>query len=196
MILAPATLAGLLSMPSCSGIDRRVLYGLVATESAGDPLAIHDDTAGRSYFPRDPVTAATLVVRLDRARHAFSVGLTQVENSNWARYRVTGVQLLDARTNVAVGCAIYRENLSALRAYNTGTPAPSALGDRYAAAVFVASRIVTPRQVPPRGPVRVSLKRRPASAPVRHPLAGDGFGYSVRARQSTRRAATQQTAAR
>ena len=178
VIVAPATLAALLSMPSCSTVNRRVLYGLVVTESSRNPYAIHDDTDGRSYYPSDRAAAAALVVRLNRDRHVFSVGLAQVENTNWSRYGVNGLQLLDARTNVAVGCAIYRENLYALRAYNTGTIAATGAGDRYAEAVFTASRRVTRRS-------ELMAKRSKPKRIVRKQKApAADFGFSQRGRST------------
>jgi type IV secretion system protein VirB1 len=177
VIVAPAALAALFSMPSCSAVNPRVLYGLVVTESSGNPFAIHDDSAGRSYYPNNRPAAATLIVRLAHDRHAFSVGLTQVESTNWNRYGVNGLQLLDTRTNVAVGCAIYRENLYALRAYNTGTIAATGAGDRYAEAVFSASRRVTRRfaTIAPRSKTKpISRKRQPAA----------DFGFSHRGRST------------
>lgn len=179
MIVGPAVLSSLFSMPSCAPISRRVLYGIVQQESARDSNAIHDDTAGRSYFPHDIAGAADLVVRLAQARHAFSVGLMQIETINWSRYHVSGTQLLNPYVNVAVGCAIYRENLVALRAYNTGTVAASGAGDQYAEAVFRASRSTvayTPSRAVARLVVPTARRKRPLVHTVEaKPLV---FGFS------------------
>ncbi len=179
MIVGPAVLSSLFSMPSCAPISRRILYGIVQQESAGNSNAVHDDTDRRSYFPRDIAGAADLVVRLAQARHAFSVGLMQIETSNWPRYHVSGVQLLNPYVNVAVGCAIYRENLVALRAYNTGTVAASGAGDRYAEAVFHAGRVPVAYLPPATAAPVVALKPTGKRALVRSrsakPLV---FGFS------------------
>jgi soluble lytic murein transglycosylase-like protein len=180
-MIGTVALAGLLSASSCDGISRRVLYGIVQNESTSDPLAIHDDTDGRSYYPRRWATAAAIVVALDGARHAFSVGLMQVENVNWPRFHVTGVEMLNPAVNVAVGCAIYRENLPALYAYNTGSPRYSRAGARYAAAVLGYTN--EPDPVP--APVQVTPRRiapRPRATPfafgtLAHPIVFTSLAF-------------------
>lgn len=184
VIVPAALLSGLFTLPSCAGLDPRLLAGIVRAESAGAPLAIHDDTSSRSYWPRDIATAATLIVRLSAARHAYSVGLMQIENSNWARFGVTGTQLLNPLTNVAVGCSIFRENLLALRAYNTGSFAASAQGDRYAEAVFdVSLDPVVHAAQPPRIVRRVAtiVQKRPQRRPraAEHSAKRVAFGLST-----------------
>ena len=158
-VIAGAALATLLAMPACANLEKRILYGIVRTESSGEPYAVHDDTDGRSYFPREWRRAAILVERLDAARHAFSVGLFQVENTNMARFHVSSVELLDPAPNVAIGCAIYREQLPALYAYNTGSRRESSAGDRYVAAVYGVPRSVAVPVAPvlTRPKVRVRL---------------------------------------
>lgn len=185
MIVPAALLSGLFALPTCAQLDTRLLFGIVRAESAGDPLAIHDDTTSRSYWPADVATARTVVVRLSAARHAFSVGLMQIENSNWARFGVTGPQLLNPLTNVAVGCAIFRENLLALRAYNTGSFVASIRGDQYAEAVFnVPAGPMTrpaPQFVPVNRRVAVIVSRPPRKRPHAAPRASTrvAFGLST-----------------
>jgi len=163
VIATAALLSSLFASSYCTGVSPRILAGIVRQESGGDPLAIHDDTESRSYWPRDVATASALIVRLDAARHAHSVGLMQIENSNWAAYRVTGTQLLDPALNTAVGCDIYRRDVAALRAYNTGSSAPSDRGNRYAEAVFLSIPLPlsAPTLTPPSAtPTVIPRKRR------------------------------------
>jgi type IV secretion system protein VirB1 len=173
-VISPVVLSALFSQPSCGGLSRRVLYGIVATESSSEPYAIHDDTSGRSYWPRDTQSAATLIVRLRVAQHSYSVGLMQIENSNWPRYRVTGEQLLNPYTNVAIGCNIYRENLYALRGYNTGDLQPSAAGDRYAETVLTQPGVAA--STPGLAPGTTAQRPKPAHRFMPRPVA---FGFST-----------------
>jgi soluble lytic murein transglycosylase-like protein len=176
-VIAEAILSGLLSMPSCNGISHRILHGIVETESTADPLAIHDDTDGRSYYPREWRDAAATVVALEGARHAFSVGLMQIENVNWKRYHVTGIEMLDPYRNVAVGCSIYRENLPALYAYNTGSPRRSRAGDRYAEAVYGVAADV--RDTPATRPRPRITAKPPAPKPKATPFAFGTLAHPV-----------------
>ena len=189
-MIAATLLSVLFAAPSCAGVSPRVLAGIVQQESGGEPLAIHDDTESRSYFPRDVASATSLITRLSAAHHAFSVGLMQIENTNWSTYRVTGPELLEPALNVAIGCSVYRENLAALRAYNTGSPRPSYRGDRYAEAVLRAT--ILSQQVPgtsdgsrtlataPRIHFRVAAKRSRKKHPTVLVAAKvSAFGFSA-----------------
>ncbi len=85
----------------------------------------------------------------------------QIENSNWPTYGVTGSQLLDPALNTAVGCDIYRRDVAALRAYNTGSSAPSDRGNRYAEAVFRSTQLrMSAPKLPPRSETRTVMQRK------------------------------------
>jgi type IV secretion system protein VirB1 len=107
----------------------------VLYESRGNPYAIDDDTARKSYFPRSAAAASSLASELLRRGHNIDAGLAQVNVSNFVAYGLTAESAFDACENLRAGSAIlidrYRAAarhypvarlalLHALCAYNSG----------------------------------------------------------------------------
>lgn len=127
---------------------------IVRVESGGNPLALHDNTTGRSYSP-DSVRAAVSALKKLLARgHSVDVGLMQVNSRNFARTRLTPDTAFDECANVRAGGQIlvdaWRQSVGhgyagqtalwhAVQVYNSGNlhGAPG-----YAAAVFRVERPV------------------------------------------------------
>jgi hypothetical protein len=111
------------------------MSAIVRVESGGDPLAIGDNTARRSYHPGNRTSAEALVRRLLEQGHSLDLGMAQIDNMNFARFGVGIRSIFDACTNLSVGAKIlagdyaiaeqrYGSGQAALRhaigMYNTG----------------------------------------------------------------------------
>jgi type IV secretion system protein VirB1 len=127
------------------------MSALVAYESRGNPYAIDDDTAGRSYAPPTRAAAEALALRLLAAGHEIDVGYAQINSTNFAAFGLDPHTAFDPCRNVAAGgtlllsayaAAVARRGAQppplayALSTYNSGGPT-RALG--YARAVFATS---------------------------------------------------------
>jgi type IV secretion system protein VirB1 len=111
------------------------MTAIVTVESGGDPLAIGDNTARRSYHPGNRASAEALARRLLEAGHSLDLGIAQIDNVNFTRFGVGIGSIFDACTNLTVGAKIlasdyaiaeqrYGNGQTALRhaigMYNTG----------------------------------------------------------------------------
>jgi len=139
---------------SCApGVGPRTMSSIVAVESGGDPLAIHDNTSGRSYHPGSPDAAARLASTLIGLGHSVDLGLAQINDANLPGLGLSVRSVFEPCTNVRAGAAIlsgaYRlarakfgDGQFALRraigAYNTGS---LARGDGYIASVVAAAHV-------------------------------------------------------
>jgi type IV secretion system protein VirB1 len=82
------------------------MTAIVKVESGGDPLAIGDNTARRSYYPRDRATAERLARRLLNAGHLLDLGIAQIDSMNFAGFGVTVHTIFDPCINLNVGARI------------------------------------------------------------------------------------------
>jgi type IV secretion system protein VirB1 len=127
------------------------MAAIVQVESGGDPFAIGDNTAGRSYYPHDRATAERLARRLLDAGHLLDLGIAQIDSMNFAGFGATVHTIFDPCVNLNVGARIlsddyafamgrYRDAQVALRhaigMYNTGR---LNAGTRYIARVLAAA---------------------------------------------------------
>jgi type IV secretion system protein VirB1 len=134
------------------------MAAIISVESAGNPLAIHDNTSGRSFAPADRATAGRWAETLIARGHSVDLGLGQVNSGNLATYGVTPAQVLEPCRNLAIGSAIlaadYRASCArfsdqrtalwhAIMAYNTGS---LYAGDGYVRQVVAAA--TAPQLVP------------------------------------------------
>lgn len=129
------------------------MAAIVQVESGGDPFAIGDNTAGRSYYPHDRAAAERLARRLLDAGHLLDLGIAQIDSMNFAGFGVTAHSIFDPCTNLNVGGRIlsgdyafaarrYGDGQVALRhaigMYNTGRLNG---GARYIARVVAAAAV-------------------------------------------------------
>ena len=134
-----AFIAHLAAQPACTvpGMVPEFWPAVVRGESSYDPLALHDDTTSRGYYPDSAVAAEVLATRLMSAGHSVGVGLSQLtasspqEFSN--KFGLTIRDALDPCRSMHVGARFYVDR--ALRIYNTGSPIR---GAAYAARVTAA----------------------------------------------------------
>lgn len=82
------------------------MAAIVRVESGGDPLAIGDNTARRSYHPGNRASAEALARRLLDERHSLDLGMAQIDDVNFARFSVDARSIFDACTNLRVGAKI------------------------------------------------------------------------------------------
>ena len=134
-----AVIAHLAAQPACSvpGMVPNFWPAVVQGESSYDPLALHDDTASRAYYPDNLDMAEALATRLMTAGHSVGVGLSQLTASSSQEFEnkfgLTIRDALDPCRNMQVGARFYVDR--ALRIYNTGSPTK---GAAYAARVAEA----------------------------------------------------------
>jgi len=167
------------------------MAAVVAVESGGDALALHDNTLGRSFRARDRAQAATWAGILIGMGHSVDLGLSQIDSSSLGWVGLSVADAFDPCRNLRAGSTIlgwdyasasarFGPGQTALRAalgaYNTGS--------LYEGAAYV-DRILAAAGLPP--------ERRPAFAPAArrqrapHPtpktyasgLASVRRGYSV-----------------
>ena len=82
------------------------LAAIMRVESGGNPLALHDNTTGRSYQAATRQAAQALLNRLVAAGHSVDVGLMQVNSRNFKAYHLTTNTAFDTCENVRAGGAI------------------------------------------------------------------------------------------
>lgn len=103
----------------------QTIAAIVRVESQGNPLAIHDNTTGRSYRPASRAHAQALLGALLRLGHSVDAGLMQINSVNFPRYRLTPQAVFDPCVNVNVGGQILRGAWT--RATRTGFAGQTAL---------------------------------------------------------------------
>ncbi len=97
------------------------MAAVVRVESGGDPLAIGDNTARRSYHPSSRASAEALARHLLDERHSLDLGMAQIDNVNFARFGVDVHAIFDACTNLSVGAKILAGDYAiAERRYGSG----------------------------------------------------------------------------
>ena len=132
IILANVALAACLLMPALSwaawcplsrsacgiqGLPSSVVEGIIRVESGGNPWALRVGIGkGFAFHPRDRHEARRFLAVALALTDNVDIGLMQV---NWRTWRqdilalgLTPYDLLDARTNMKVGCRILAEALS------------------------------------------------------------------------------------
>ena len=127
------------------------MAAIIEQESGGNPLALHDNTTGKSYRPASRAQAAKLVSDLINQGHSVDIGLAQINSKNLRGLNLDAKQAFDPCTNIHAAQIILLRGWKqsggdlrgALAAYNTGN-AGSAVGQKYAARVFGQAGVVVP----------------------------------------------------
>lgn len=141
--------------------DRLVAHAMV--ESGHNPLAIHDNTASKSYLPADMGEARRLLTTL--AGHSVDAGIAQVTRANWQWLGLGPENLFDPAANLCGGAVVLIQDYEAACRYNTGKPnCPP--GNLYAEAVNQAmERIKRDRVVIPLDQLKEIKRSSPCDAP-------------------------------
>jgi type IV secretion system protein VirB1 len=135
MLLAALVLAQMLR--ECAAkVDARTMTAIVSVESAGDRLALHDNTLGRSFSPASGDEAVAWTQQLLALGHSVDIGLSQINSRNLPRLGLRVEEAFDSCTNLRAGATILSEDYAsasarfgagqvalrrALGAYNTGS---------------------------------------------------------------------------
>lgn len=97
------------------------MAAIVRVESGGDPLAIHDNTARRSYHPHDRADAEAIARVLLAAGHSVDLGIAQINDANLKAQELNVHTVFDACTNLAAGARILSLDYAlAARRYGLG----------------------------------------------------------------------------
>lgn len=93
---------------SCVGPAVAVETGaaVARAESGLDTLAIHDNTADRSYTPARKAEAMAVARTLHAAGHSLDLGLMQINTANLSRLSLTIAGAFDPCRNMAAGAQI------------------------------------------------------------------------------------------
>jgi type IV secretion system protein VirB1 len=169
------------------------LAAIVQQESGGNPLAVHDNTSGKSYAPTTAAEAARLARELIALGHSVDIGLAQINSRNLPRLGLGVDQVLDPCQNLRAAQAVLMEGWkrsgdlrATLSAYNTGK-LRSPVGMAYGEKVFGKAGVVVPAI--PGGQVAPWATDGAALPPVRpvftwtpqaSPLSPKGDGLSAR----------------
>lgn len=87
--------------------ERQVVAAIAHTESSFNPLAIAV-VGGRVRQPTNQREAILTVRELKKAGRNYSVGIAQVNQSNFAKYGLNESNMFDPCTNLRVGMSIYK----------------------------------------------------------------------------------------
>jgi type IV secretion system protein VirB1 len=102
-------------------IATHTMTAIVRVESGGDPLAIGDNTAKRSYSPQNRAEAEALAQQLIAAGHSVDLGIAQIDVVNFARLSMSARALFDPCLNLRAGATILLEDYNvAERRYGSG----------------------------------------------------------------------------
>ena len=142
--MSPAALLALCA-PLISPVT---MSAVVQNESSGNPLAIHDNTSGKSYAPRSMTDAIATAKRLIARRHSIDLGLAQINSKNLNWLHLTVEKSFDACENLKASQQVLLDAndraggdlKKTLQIYNSG----QASGGQYAAAVFSKAGVVVP----------------------------------------------------
>lgn len=114
-------------------VSPETTQAVIQVESAGNPLAIGDNTLKRSFSPGTRAEALALASRLLAQGHNIDLGLMQINSCHIPTMRLTLEELFNPCRNIRIGTTIlaefYRQHKTAdpvqslfraLSAYNTG----------------------------------------------------------------------------
>lgn len=124
-----------ISLQCASSVYPAISFNVARVESHFNPYAIAEilprdnRSAGQkkiiSHYPVNKGHAEKIIRTISAKGHRFSVGLMQITSSNFKRYKVTGFQLLDPCTNLAIFEQIFTD------CYQRGGSLPRALSCYY-----------------------------------------------------------------
>lgn len=126
------------------------MAAIVQQESGGNPLALHDNTTGKSYTPGTMAEVARRARELIGQGHSVDIGLAQINSRNLQRLGVGIKQALEPCENLRAAQAVLLDGWmrsgdlrATLSAYNTGK-LRSPVGAAYGAQVFGKAGVTVP----------------------------------------------------
>src|SRR6202051_141847 len=94
----------------------KTIVAEAAVESGLDPLAVPDNTTGRTFHPATVEEAMHISTQLDAAGGNYDVGLMQINRRNFVWLHLTLAGALDPRRSIEAGAAV----MVSMSRYNTG----------------------------------------------------------------------------
>jgi type IV secretion system protein VirB1 len=151
-----------------------MMQKIIAAESGGNSLAIHDNKSGKSFFPNNLSEALAIARKLMAQKDAsVDLGLAQINSRNLPRFNASLEDAFDPCSSIKMGSTIFAEALqnarnaglsgdaairAALSQYNTGR-LNSTVGAAYASGVLGGRAIVAVNiQNIQNAPILVDLK--------------------------------------
>lgn len=83
------------------------MAAIIKVESSGNPLALFDNTTGRSIFPSDRAQATQILKSLIAKNHQVDVGIAQVDTENFTKTGLNIDNAFDACSNIRAGNQIF-----------------------------------------------------------------------------------------
>jgi type IV secretion system protein VirB1 len=120
----------------------KTIVAEATVESGLDPLAIHDNTTGRTFHPATVEEAMQIATQLEAAGGNYDVGLMQINRRNFDWLHLTLAGAFDPRRSIEAGAAI----MISMSRYNTGDL--RGLENGYVEKVLAASRRLNGAPVP------------------------------------------------
>jgi type IV secretion system protein VirB1 len=134
-------------------VGRRTMSAIVQVESAGNSLAIRDNTLDRTFVPQDARQALAWANQLLALHHSIDLGISQINSANLPKLGLSVSEAFDPCSNIRAGATIltadYRAASSefgqgqyslrrAIGAYNSGS---LYAGERYIVKILAAAGI-------------------------------------------------------
>ncbi len=136
-------------LATCSPlVDPVTMSAVVQHESGGNPLAIHDNSDGKSYSLKTLNDAVAMAKRLIAGGHSVDLGLPQINSKNLQWVGMTVEQSFDACSNLQASQQVLVDAHKrsggdlpkTLQIYNSG----KATGNQYASSVYSKAGVVVP----------------------------------------------------
>jgi type IV secretion system protein VirB1 len=171
MSAAAVALSTLLSQ-CAPNVGERTMTAIVRVESNANPLAIYDNTSGRSFAPRTIAEAMYTARTLIDAGHSVDLGLAQVNSANLQRLGMEIRDAFDPCSNLHGAATILETDYAA--AASQFSPGPYALrraigaynsGSIYGGGGYV-DRILIAAGLPPQGSRRIPDLEAPSAMPA------------------------------
>lgn len=127
------------------------MAAIIQHESAGNPLALHNNTLGSSIKAATKEEAASLASKMIRLGHSVDIGLGQINSQHLTHYKLSVEQVFDPCTNLKIAQSILLNGwknsggslIGTLSAYNTGK-VNSARGYQYAMKILNGGNFAYP----------------------------------------------------
>lgn len=94
-------------------VGERTMTAIVRVESKGYPLAMYDNTTGRSFAPASMQEALSTARLLIDAGHSVDLGIAQIDDANLIRLGLDTHTVFDACANLEAAGQILLEDYSA-----------------------------------------------------------------------------------
>ncbi len=157
MAVLPIAVALQLALVHAPGVAPETLLAFGEAESGLNPLAIHDNTTRKSYFPKSRDQAVALAGSLLDRKHSLDLGLMQINSANMERTSLTVESAFDPGRSMKAAeqilidayrqCETNRTKEDTLRCmasiYNTGRERAGILNG-YVDRVWLAAERIVP----------------------------------------------------